>query len=235
MTATLFLPSLSVCVIKPSRFRCRFSRIGTPAQNGVPSGRLGKVRARHATGFAVSFPVTDVKAQKVEQKPLTLLSEILTSYAERRSPSYKTSSLPSKPQALTPAPHHRRSPRRLLNKLRRQLQVAAVKAHGFGDSRKSFLDDLATLSSGQVFMDELEVKLENATVDLLGSTGSKDQYDDALNAMRTAVEEGILPGGGVALLKASLQLATTGPGNALRPSLLPTSTKSLASPSSIGP
>ncbi|KAF5381320.1 hypothetical protein D9615_008438 [Tricholomella constricta] len=171
-----------------------------------------------------------------------------------------------------------------LNKLRGQLQVAAVKAPGFGDNRKSILGDLAILTGGTVFTDELDIKLERATSDLLGSTGSititkedtiilngegskdsivarceqirsiiadpttseydrtklqerlaklsggvavikvggasevevgekKDRYDDALNATRAAVEEGILPGGGVALLKASLMLATTSPGS----------------------
>ena len=142
------------------------------------------------------------------------------------------------------------------------------------------------LTGGTVFTDEIDMKLERATADLLGSTGSitttkedaiilngdgsvdsiqarceqirsiisdpttsdfdrsklqerlaklsggvavikvggssevevgeknlKDQYEDALNATRAAVEEGILPGGGVALLKASLQLATNSPGN----------------------
>ncbi len=148
-----------------------------------------------------------------------------------------------------------------------QLQVAAVKAPGFGDNRKSILGDLAILTGGTVFSDELDIKLERATVDLLGTTGSvtitkedtivlngegskdaiqsrceqiraliadpttsdfdrtklqerlaklsggvavikvggsskvevgekKDRYDDALNARRAAVEEGILSGGG---------------------------------------
>ncbi|KAH9478385.1 chaperonin [Psilocybe cubensis] len=167
----------------------------------------------------------------------------------------------------------------ILNKLRGQLQVCAVKAPGFGDNRKSILGDLAILTGGTVFTDELDVKLERASAEMLGSTGSitvtkddmiilngegakdqiaawceqiraliadpttgnfdrsklqerlaklsggvvvikvggaskvevgekKDRYNDALNATRAAVEEGILPGGGVALLKVSLQLAT---------------------------
>jgi chaperonin GroEL len=162
----------------------------------------------------------------------------------------------------------------ILNKLRGQLQVAAVKAPGFGDNRKSILGDLAVLTNGTVFSDELEIKLEKASADLLGSTGSititkedtvilngegskdavaqrceqirgvmndpttseyekeklqerlaklsggvavikvggssevevgekKDRIVDALNATRAAVEEGILPGGGTGLLKAS--------------------------------
>jgi hypothetical protein len=53
-----------------------------------------------------------------------------------------------------------------------QLQVAAVKTPGFGDNLKSILGDLAILTGGTVFMDELDIKLERATVDLLSSTGS---------------------------------------------------------------
>ncbi len=165
----------------------------------------------------------------------------------------------------------------ILNKLRGQLQVAAVKAPGFGDNRKSILGDLGILTGAQVFSDELETKLDRATPEMLGTTGAvtitkedtiflngegdkdrlaqrceqiraaindpttseydrtklqerlaklsggvavikvggssevevgekKDRYDDALNATRAAVESGVLPGGGVALLKASLSL-----------------------------
>ncbi|EJD33734.1 GroEL apical domain-like protein [Auricularia subglabra TFB-10046 SS5] len=60
----------------------------------------------------------------------------------------------------------------ILNKLRGQLQVACVKAPGFGDNRKSILGDLAILTGGNVFTDELDIKLERATPDLLGSSGS---------------------------------------------------------------
>merc|ERR1712000_169488 len=162
----------------------------------------------------------------------------------------------------------------ILNKLRGQLQVAAVKAPGFGDNRKSILGDIGILTNATVFTDELDIKLEKATPDMLGSTGSititkedtiilngegskdsiaqrceqirgvmadpttseyekeklqerlaklsggvavikvggssevevgekKDRFVDALNATRAAVEEGILPGGGTALIKAS--------------------------------
>lgn len=60
----------------------------------------------------------------------------------------------------------------ILNKLRGQLQVACVKAPGFGDNRKSILGDLAILTGSTVFTDELDIKLEKATPDLFGSTGS---------------------------------------------------------------
>jgi chaperonin GroEL len=161
----------------------------------------------------------------------------------------------------------------VVNKLRGGLRVAAVKAPGFGDRRKAMLEDIAILTGGQLISEDLGIKLENVTLDMLGKAkkvsitkddttivdgsgdkagiegrisqikkqiedttsdydkeklqerlaklaggvavvrvgGStevevkekKDRVDDALNATRAAVEEGIVPGGGVALLKAS--------------------------------
>jgi chaperonin GroEL len=160
--------------------------------------------------------------------------------------------------------------------LRGGLKVAAVKAPGFGDRRKAMLEDLAIVTGGQVVSEDLGIKLENVTLDMLGSAkkvsitkddttvvagagdkaaiaarvaqlklqiedttsdydkeklqerlaklaggvaiikvgGStdvevkerKDRVDDALHATRAAVEEGIVPGGGVALLNASRAL-----------------------------
>jgi chaperonin GroEL len=165
----------------------------------------------------------------------------------------------------------------VVNKLRGGLKVAAVKAPGFGDRRKAMLDDIAVLTSGQVISEDLGIKLENVTLDMLGKAkkvlidkenttivegagkkddikarcnqiraqieettsdydkeklqerlaklsggvaiirvgGStevevkerKDRVDDSLHATRAAVEEGIVPGGGVALARASLILA----------------------------
>ena len=164
----------------------------------------------------------------------------------------------------------------VVNKLRGGLRVAAVKAPGFGDRRKSMLEDIAVLTGGQVISEDLGIKLENVTLDMLGKAkkvtitkddttivdgvgekaaiearigqikkqiedttsdydkeklqerlaklaggvavirvgGStevevkekKDRVDDALNATRAAVEEGIVPGGGIALLKATRAL-----------------------------
>ncbi len=161
----------------------------------------------------------------------------------------------------------------VVNKLRGGLRVAAVKAPGFGDRRKAMLEDIAILTGGTLVSEDLGIKLENVTLDMLGKAkkvtinkddttivdgsgeksgiegriaqikkqiedttsdydkeklqerlaklaggvavvrvgGStevevkekKDRVDDALNATRAAVEEGIVPGGGVALLKAS--------------------------------
>jgi len=161
----------------------------------------------------------------------------------------------------------------VVNKLRGGLRVAAVKAPGFGDRRKAMLEDIAVLTGGQVISEDLGIKLENVTLDMLGRAkkvtitkddttvvegvgekadiearvaqikaqieattsdydkeklqerlaklaggvavlrvgGStevevkekKDRVDDALNATRAAADEGIVPGGGIALLKAS--------------------------------
>jgi chaperonin GroEL len=160
----------------------------------------------------------------------------------------------------------------VVNKLRGGLKIAAVKAPGFGDRRKAMLEDIAILTGGTLISEDLGIKLENVTLDMLGRTkkavveketttivdgaGSKDEIqgrvaqikaqieettsdydreklqerlaklaggvavirvggstevevrerkdrvDDALHATRAAVEEGILPGGGVALLRA---------------------------------
>ncbi len=160
----------------------------------------------------------------------------------------------------------------VVNKLRGGLKVAAVKAPGFGDRRKAMLEDIAILTAGQLISEELGIKLENVTLEMLGRAKriridkesttiidgagdkkdiqariaqikaqveettsdydreklqerlaklaggvavirvggatevevkeKKDRVDDALNATRAAVEEGISPGGGVALLRA---------------------------------
>jgi chaperonin GroEL len=165
----------------------------------------------------------------------------------------------------------------VVNKLRGGLKVAAVKAPGFGDRRKAMLEDIAVLTGGQMISEDLGIKLENVTLDMLGKakkvlidkenttivegTGKKqdivarckqmraqieettsdydreklqerlaklaggvaiirvggstevevkerkDRVDDGLHATRAAVEEGIVPGGGVALARASLILA----------------------------
>ena len=164
----------------------------------------------------------------------------------------------------------------VVNKLRGGLKIAAVKAPGFGDRRKAMLQDIAILTGGQVISEDLGMKLENVTIDMLGSakrvsltkdnttivdgagdkaeiearvgqirsqieeTSSdydreklqervaklaggvavikvggmteievkerKDRVDDALNATRAAVQEGIVVGGGVALVQAGKKL-----------------------------
>jgi chaperonin GroEL len=160
----------------------------------------------------------------------------------------------------------------VVNKLRGGLKIAAVKAPGFGDRRKAMLEDIAILTGGQMIAEDLGIKLESVTLNMLGRAKKvriekenttiidgvgkkkdiegrvgqikaqieettsdydreklqerlaklaggvavirvggatevevkekKDRVDDALNATRAAVEEGVLPGGGVALLRA---------------------------------
>jgi chaperonin GroEL len=164
----------------------------------------------------------------------------------------------------------------VVNKLRGGLKIAAVKAPGFGDRRKAMLQDIAILTGGQVISEDLGMKLENVTMDMLGSAKKiqitkdettivdgagekaeiearvaqirnqieettsdydreklqervaklaggvavirvggmteievkerKDRVDDALNATRAAVQEGIVVGGGVALVQAGKKL-----------------------------
>jgi len=125
-------------------------------------------------GFISPYFITDTKSQKVEfEKPLILLSEKKISAVQDIIPALEASQAQRRPliiiaedidgEALAVC---------ILNKLRGQLQVAAVKAPGFGDNRKSILGDLAVLTNGIVFTDELDVKLEKLTPDMLGSTGS---------------------------------------------------------------
>ena len=165
----------------------------------------------------------------------------------------------------------------VVNKLRGGLKIAAVKAPGFGDRRKAMLQDIAILTGGQVISEDLGMKLENVTIDMLGTAKKvaitkdettvidgagdkaeidarvsqirtqieettsdydreklqervaklaggvavirvggmtevevkerKDRVDDALNATRAAVQEGIVVGGGVALVQGAKALA----------------------------
>ncbi|EFR00790.1 chaperonin GroL [Nannizzia gypsea CBS 118893] len=242
---------------------------------------------RFDRGYTSPYFITDPKTQKVEfEKPLILLSEKKISAVQDILPALEASTTLRRPlviiaedidgEALAVC---------ILNKLRGQLQVAAVKAPGFGDNRKSILGDIGILTNATVFTDELDMKLDKATPEMLGSTGSititkedtiilngegskdsiaqrceqirgviadpatsdyekeklqerlaklsggvavikvggasevevgekKDRVVDALNATRAAVEEGILPGGGTALLKASANgLANVKPSN----------------------
>jgi chaperonin GroEL len=171
----------------------------------------------------------------------------------------------------------------VVNKLRGGLKVSAVKAPGFGDRRKAMLQDIAVLTGGQVVSEDLGIKLENVTLDMMGKakrvsidkdnttivdgagkrkdiegrcsqiraqieeTSSdydkeklqerlaklaggvavlrvggatevevkerKDRVEDAMNATRAAVEEGVVPGGGSSLLYATRALKTLQPDN----------------------
>jgi chaperonin GroEL len=171
----------------------------------------------------------------------------------------------------------------VVNRLRGGLKVAAVKAPGFGDRRKAMLEDMAILTGGQMVSEDLGIKLENVTLDMLGTAKRvditkeettlidgagkkkdiegrcgqiraqiedttsdydseklqerlaklaggvaiirvggatevevkerKDRVEDAMHATRAAVEEGVLPGGGVALLYAAKVLDRLEPAN----------------------
>jgi chaperonin GroEL len=171
----------------------------------------------------------------------------------------------------------------VVNRLRGGLKVAAVKAPGFGDRRKAIMEDIAVVTGGQLISEELGIKIENVTIDMLGKAKRvtvakeettivggagrkadiearcnqirkqieettsdydreklqerlaklaggvavirvggateidvkehKDRVDDAMHATRAAVEEGIIAGGGVALLYAARALDTLEPAN----------------------
>ena len=128
---------------------------------------------RFDCGHVTPYFSTDVKSQKVEfEKPLILLTEKKISLLQDILPALETAAQQRRPlliiaedvdgEALAAC---------ILNKLRGQLQVCAVKASGLGDNRKSILGDLAILTGGTVFTDELGIKLERAAPDLLGLTG----------------------------------------------------------------
>src|SRR6202041_2742394 len=110
----------------------------------------------------------------------------------------------------------------VVNRLRGGLKVAAVKAPGFGDRRKAMLQDIAVLTGGQAISEDLGIKMENVTLAMLGrakkvmidkenttivsGAGKKADIEARVNQIKAQIEEGIVPGGGVALLRATEQL-----------------------------
>lgn len=129
---------------------------------------------RFDRGYISPYFITDAKSGKVEfENPLLLLSEKKISSIQDILPSLEISNKMRRPllilaedidgEALAAC---------ILNKLRGQVQVACVKAPGFGDNRKNILGDIAILSGGTVFTEELDIKPENATPELLGSAGA---------------------------------------------------------------
>src|SRR6185369_8236183 len=93
----------------------------------------------------------------------------------------------------------------VVNKLRGGLRVAAVKAPGFGDRRKAMLEDIATLTGGQLISEDLGIKLESVTLDMLGKakkvtitkddttivdgSGSKDDIEGRISQIKKQIED----------------------------------------------
>ena len=229
-------------------------------------------------GYLSPYFITNADKMIAEQEePLILLHESKLSNLQSMLPILESVAQSSRPLLIIAEDIEGEALATLVvNRLRGGLKVAAVKAPGFGDRRKAMLEDIAILTGGQVISEDLGIKLENVTVDMLGTAkkvsitkddttivdGSgkkkdiesrvsqirrqieetssdydkeklqerlaklaggvavikvggatevevkerKDRVDDALNATRAAVEQGIVPGGGTALLLATKAL-----------------------------
>ena len=224
-------------------------------------------------GYLSPYFITNADKMIAEQEdPLILLHESKLSSLQSMLPILESVAQSSRPLLIIAEDIEGEALATLVvNRLRGGLKVAAVKAPGFGDRRKAMLEDIAILTGGQVISEDLGIKLENVTLDMLGTAkkvsitkddttivdGSgkkkdiearvsqirrqieettsdydkeklqerlaklaggvavikvggatevevkerKDRVDDAMHATRAAVEEGIIPGGGVALLR----------------------------------
>jgi chaperonin GroEL len=229
-------------------------------------------------GYISPYFITDADKMRVElENPYILINEKKLSNLQSILPLLESVVQSGKPLLVIAEDVEGEALATLVvNKLRGGLKVAAVKAPGFGDRRKAMLQDIAVLTGGQVISEDLGIKLENVTLDMLGHAKKvvitkddttivdgagkkadiearvaqikqqiedttsdydreklqerlaklaggvavikvggateievkekKDRVDDALNATRAAVEEGILPGGGVALIRAQKAL-----------------------------
>ncbi len=236
-------------------------------------------------GYLSPYFVTNAEKMEVEvEDAYLLLHEKKLSNLQAMLPLLETVVQSSKPLLIIAEDVEGEALATLVvNKLRGGLKVAAVKAPGFGDRRKAMLEDMAILTGGQVISEDLGIKLENVTLDMLGQakrvsidkdnttivdgggkktdirgrceqiraqieeTSSdydreklqerlaklaggvavvhvggateiavkekKDRVEDALNSTRAAVEEGIVIGGGVALLVAAKALDKVKPEN----------------------
>ena len=236
-------------------------------------------------GYLSPYFITDAEKLKAElESPYILLHEKKLAGLQAMLPLLEKVAQSGKPLLIVAEDVEGEALATLVvNKLRGGLKVAAVKAPGFGDRRKAMLEDMAILTGGQVVSEDLGIKLENVTIDMLGrakkvaitketttivdgagaradiegrctqirqqieATTSdydreklqerlaklaggvavikvggatevevkerKDRVDDAINATRAAVEEGILPGGGTALLYAVRALDKLNPAN----------------------
>ena len=229
-------------------------------------------------GFLSSNFVTDVQAQVVEfENPFILINTEKISTVTDLAPIMEKAAQLGRPLFVIAEDVEGEALSTLVvNKLRGVLQVAAVKAPGFGDRRKEMLEDIATLTGGQVISEETGIRLENVVIGMLGTarrvvvdkdnttivggSGAKEsvegrvvqirrqieettseydrekleerlaklaggvavvnvgaatevemkekkaRFEDALAATRAAIEEGIVPGGGIALLRAAAAL-----------------------------
>ncbi len=233
-------------------------------------------------GYISPYFITNADKMTVElEDPLILLHEAKLSSLQPMLPILEAVVQSQKPLLIVAEDVDGEALATLVvNKLRGGLRIAAVKAPGFGDRRKAMLQDIAVLTGGQVISEDLGIKLENVTMDMLGKAKrvsidkdnttivdgagkkkdidarvnqirkqiedttsdydreklqerlaklaggvavikvggatevevkeKKDRVDDALNATRAAVEEGIVPGGGVALLRAAQNIDVKG-------------------------
>ena len=233
-------------------------------------------------GFISPYFINDTKKQEVNfEDPLVLITDKKITLINDVIPSLEVAARERRPLLIIAEDVDGEALAALiLNKLRGQLAVAAVKAPGFGDHRKAVLEDIAVLTGGQVFNDQLGMKLEKPDVSWFGSVKRctvtkddtiilngrgdqtavldrceqirraiaetkseyekeklqerlaklssgvaiievggvsevevgerKDRFIDALNATRAAVEEGVIPGGGAALIKAVPRLIELG-------------------------
>ncbi|HET6158002.1 MAG TPA: chaperonin GroEL, partial [Dongiaceae bacterium] len=236
-------------------------------------------------GYVSPYFITDAEKMRVElEDPYILIHEKKLTGLQAMVPLLESVIQTSKPLLIIAEDVEGEALATLVvNKLRGGLKVAAVKAPGFGDRRKAMLEDIAVLTAGTVISENLGIKLENVTLDMLGKAKKatvekenttivdgagkkqdiqgrikqikaqieettsdydreklqerlaklaggvavirvggatevevkerKDRVDDALHATRAAVEEGILPGGGVPLLRALKVLDGLNPEN----------------------
>jgi chaperonin GroEL len=233
-------------------------------------------------GYVSPYFVTDPeRMEAVLERPLILLHEKKISSAQDFLPFLEKAAAQRRPILIIAEDIEGDALATIvLNKIRGVLQIAAVKAPGFGDRRKAMLEDIAVLTNGKFVSEDLGTKLDNVAIDMLGTAervvitkeettiiqgaGSKEavlgrinqirsqidktdsnydreklqerlaklsggvavikvgastetelkekkhRYEDALSATRAAVEEGIVPGGGVTLLRAAGALSTDG-------------------------